>query len=335
MSARFTDAVILGRRNLTARISEFTLGLADGTALPPARAGSHVELRFGGESGRFLRHYSLVGPLTARTAQEGFWRIAVQREDRRRGSDYIHRHLRPGSRLQISGEMSPFRMAQVGGMAQTEGMTQAGDSVLLVAGGIGITAMLPMLRSCVMRQVPVRMLYAGRSRAEMAFADEVKAMGGDRVTLHDQAALGRRPDLAALLAAQPPGTTAYVCGPPGLIAALGDEARRQGWPPERLRHEIFNAAHRPDDAELTVRTASGREVRVGAGTTILDALEMAGVDTLSDCRRGECGLCVTRLKRAAPIDHRDRYLTTQERAAMDQIAICCSRPKDRLIELDI
>ena len=323
MSARFTDAVILGRRDLTQRISKFTIGLADGTALPPARAGSHVELRFGGQNGRFLRHYSLVGPLSTTSAHEGFWRIAVQREDRRRGSDYIHRHLRPGSRLQISGEMSPFRMAQ------------AEQNVLLVAGGIGITAMLPMLRSCVMRQVPVSMFYAGRSRAEMAFADEVEAIGGACVTLHDETALGHRPDLARLLAAQPPGTTAYVCGPAGLIQGLCDEAQRQGWAPGRVRYEVFNAAHRPDDGALTVRTASGRDVRVGAGTTILDALEMAGVDTLSDCRRGECGLCVTRLKQATQIDHRDRYLTDPERAAMDQIAICCSRPTGSLIELEI
>lgn len=323
MSARYSDAVILSRRDLTDRISEFTIGRADGESLPPSRAGAHVELRFGGQDGRFLRHYSLLGPLQLDARPEGFWRIAVQREGRRRGSDYIHRHFRPGTRLQISAEISPFRLAQ----AETH--------VLLVAGGIGITAMLPMLRSCVIRQVPVTMLYAGRSRGEMAFADQAQAMGGERVTLHDQSALGRHPDLAALLAAQPDGTTAYCCGPPAMIEGLRAAAVRLGWPPGRVRYEIFNAAHHPEDTELTVRTASGRDVRVGAGTTILDALEMAGVDTLSDCRRGECGLCVTRLSRSAPIDHRDRYLTEDERRRMDQLAICCSRPVGGLIELDI
>ena len=321
MAARFMEAAIAGRRDLTDRISEFTLTHADGTPLPPARAGAHVEVRFGGE-GRFLRHYSIVGPLTTDGSAEGFWRIAVQRENRQRGSDYIHRNFRPGTKLVISRAQAPFHL------------DVTDRQVLLVAGGIGITAMLPMLRSCKLRGVDVRMVYAGRSRAAMAFADEVAAIGGPDAVIAAEDE-GGRADFRALLADQPEGTAVYVCGPAGMMEALHAAAASLGWAPGRIRHEIFNAAHRPDDQPFIVRTRDGRAVTVGAGTTILDALEAARIDTLSDCRRGECGLCITQLCRKIDIDHRDRFLTDQEKREMDQIALCCSRPVGDVIELDI
>jgi len=322
MAGRYAEAVVLTRRALTDRIAEFTLGLADGSPLPPARAGAHVELRFGGGEGRFLRHYSLVGPLQRECAGEPFWRIAVQREMRARGSDFIHRQLHAGSTLRISAAQTPFRLAEGAG------------PVLLIAGGIGITAMLPMLRSCLLRQVPVAMVYAGRSREAMAYVPELEALGGPAVTLVTEDREGR-PDFAALLAAQPEGTIVHMCGPAPMMAAVEAAATGLGWAPDRLRSEVFNAAHRPEDSAVTLRTRSGREVAVPAGMTLLDALEGAGIDTLSDCRRGECGLCLTRVTAPAAIDHRDRFQTDAQHRANDRIALCCSRPAGALIELDL
>lgn len=322
MTHRFAQAVVTGRRDLTSRISEFTLGLASGKPLPPARAGTHAEIRFGGADGTFLRHYSLVGRLDTRTEAEPFWRIAVQREPRARGSDFIHRNFRPGHPLWLSRPLSPFHIATTD------------RTVLLVAGGIGITAMLPMLRSCRMRGVDVRMIYAGRSRPEMAYVAEALALGGDAVTILAEDTHGR-PHFDALLAGLPDDVSVYTCGPAPMMAALESAATRRGLPPQSVHREIFNAAHHPEDQGFTVRTRSGREVPVPAGMTILDALEGARIDTLSDCRRGECGLCITALTRPAPLDHRDQFLTGAEKAQMDQIAICCSRPVGQVLELDI
>ncbi|WP_419307524.1 PDR/VanB family oxidoreductase [Chromohalobacter israelensis] len=323
MHGQHQAAVILERRPLTERICEITLGKADGTAFPAPRAGAHVELRFGGKNGRFLRHYSLVGPLDLTSSHEPFWRIAVQRKHRRRGSDYIHRHVTPGTSVLISPALSPFRL------------TADDGPVLLIAGGIGITAILPMLRACVMRRREVRMLYIGRSRAAMAYVEDVEALGGDAVTVHDATSSRGRPDLEALLARQPADTTAYVCGPPALIEGTRQAARRLGWPAARVRHEVFNPAHKEEDQAVTVHTR-GTSVHVSPGHTLLEALETAGVETFSDCRRGECGLCITPVSNVdGDIDHRDRFLTADQKRGNRQIALCCSRPRSTSIELDL
>ncbi|MEX0428024.1 2Fe-2S iron-sulfur cluster-binding protein [Nocardioides sp. DS6] len=322
MHDRYLDAVVLERRNLSDRIAEFTLGAADGQPLPLAEAGSHLELRFGGDTGRFLRHYSVVGPLTT-TAREPFWRIAVQREDRSRGSAYIHDHFRKGTPLRVSHPIGAFRLSR------------NLPHVLLVAGGIGITPILPMLRSLVIRRQSFSMLYAGAERSQMAYATEARGLGGDRVRIHEAVHSGM-PDLDGLLAAQPAGTVAYVCGPGPMIDALRGLARARGWDDRHVRFEVFNAAHLPDDVDFDIRLRSGHVVRVGAGTTMLDALEGARVDTLSDCRRGECGLCVTDVLDAHEgIDHRDSYLTADEKASCTQVALCCSRARGAVLDLDL
>lgn len=323
MYDKYLDAVVLARRALTTRITEFQLGAADGRALPMAEAGSHIELHFGGGEGRFLRHYSIVGPLSLSDEPERFWRIAVQREDRSRGSAFIHDSFRAGTRLRISRPINAFRLSRT----QTP--------ILLVAGGIGITPMFAMARSLRRRNIEFSMLYAGVERSAMAYANELESLCGTRLTVHEARRDGV-PDLARLLSDQLPATVAYICGPGSMIDALRDAASRLGWDTERVRFEVFNAAHKPDDESFEVRLPEGRCVKVGAGTTILDALEAAGVDTLSGCRRGECGLCVTDVGGCdGQIDHRDRYFSDEERLAGKQIAICCSRIRGRVLELSI
>jgi ferredoxin-NADP reductase len=323
MTDRYLEGVILARRSLTPRIVELQIGAVDGSPLPLAEAGSHVELRFGGAGRRFLRHYSIVGPLTLDAGPEPFWRLAVQREDRNRGSAYLHDNVRAGTRLSVSRPIGAFRLAR------------NLPHVLLLAGGIGITPILPMMHSLLTRRQPFTLLYAGLSREIMAYADEALAIGGSHARLHESARDGV-PDLDALLSFQPPDTTVYVCGPPRMIEAARETADRHGWPESRVRFEVFNPAHRPEDTDFTVRLRSGRLVSVGAGTTILDALDAAGIDTLSDCRRGECGLCLTDvLDPHEGLDHRDSYLTADEKAAQTQLTICCSRARGPLVDLDV
>jgi ferredoxin-NADP reductase len=319
---RYFDAVVLERHALTERILELQLGIADGRALPLAEAGSHIELRFGGSSGSFLRHYSLVGPLNLEQPGAAFYRIAVQREDRSRGSAYIHSQFRGGTRVKLSGPMGAFRLAR------------NLPHVLLIAGGIGITPILPMLRSLVIRQQSFSMLYSGTRRESMAYADAVLEMAGDRVVLHESGRDGRV-NLETLLACQPPETVVYICGPARMIEALRTAARALSWQEDRIKFEVFNQAHRPEDSDFNVQLKSGRIINVGAGMTILEALENAGVDTLSDCRRGECGLCLTDVINAFEgIDHRDSVLCADDRATSRQLTICCSRAKGTLLELD-
>ena len=239
MEDRYFDAVVLERHNLTDRIVELKIGSADGRALPMAEAGSHIELRFGGAGGHFLRHYSVVGPLTLDDEVEPFWRIAVQREDRARGSAHIHANFRNGTRLKVSHPIGAFRLAR--------NLPHA----LLIAGGIGITSILPMMRSLLIRKQSFSMLYAGVKREAMAYADEMLAMGGEHVRLHESTSDGT-PDLDTLLAFQPPGTVAYLCGPGRMIDALRAIARARSWDESRIRYEVFNAAHRPEGTDLAI-----------------------------------------------------------------------------------
>lgn len=317
------DAVVLARRALTGRIVEFCIGRADGRPLPMAESGSHIELHVGGGEQYFVRHYSIVGPLTLRDDPEPFWRIAVQREDRARGSAFMHDNLRPGTPLRVSRPINAFRLSR------------HRANTLLVAGGIGITPMLAMARSLRTRNLDFAMLYAGQERSAMAYVDELEGLCGDRLSVHESGRHGI-PDLAGLLSGQPPGTVVYICGPAPMIEAVREAAANLGWLKERVRFEVFNAAHRPDDRDFELRLSTGRQVRVGAGTTILEALELAGVDTLSSCRRGECGLCITDVTGCdGELDHRDRYFSDEEHRAGRQIAICCSRITGRALALSV
>ena len=323
MQDKYLDAVIVGRRHLTDRISEFLIVAADGAALPLAEAGSHVEMRFGGAQGRFLRHYSVVGPLSPDLPPEPFWRIAVQREDRARGSAFIHDNLIVGSPVRVSRPLNAFRLSR------------HRPHQLLVAGGIGITPIFAMARSLLIRHEEFSAFYAGLDRTAMAYADELEALCGNRLTLHESRTAGL-PNLDALLAAQPEGTQVYVCGPPAMIDALVAAGARLGWDPARIRFEVFNAAHRPEDSAFEVKLRDGATILVGAGTTILDALEAAGVETFADCRRGECGLCTTDVIGCdGALDHRDHFFSDADHEAGRQVTICCSRITGRVLELDI
>lgn len=323
MSGKGIDAVVLARRALTERIAEFCIGRADGRPLPMAESGSHIELHFGSGEHRFVRHYSIVGPLTLSDQAESFWRIAVQRAHGARGSAFIHDNFRVGAALTVSRPINVFRLAR------------HRANTLLVAGGIGVTPMVAMARSLRRRNVAFSMLYAGQDRSAMAYVGELESLCGDRLTVLESSRDGI-PDLARLLSGQPADTVVYVCGPGAMIEALRQAASSLGWCKERVRFEVFNAAHRPDDEDFEVQLSTGRRVRVGAGMTILDALEHAGIDTLSSCRRGECGLCITEVAGCdGELDHRDRYFSDEEHRGGRQIAICCSRVKGRALALNV
>ena len=115
------------------------------------------------------------------------------------------------------------------------------------------------------------MVYAGLRRSAMAYADELERLCDGRLAIHEAERSGV-PDLKRLLAAEPAATTAYICGPGPMIEALRQSADSLGWSEDRIRYEVFNAAHRPEDVAFEVRVRSGRKIRIGAGVTILDAL---------------------------------------------------------------
>jgi ferredoxin-NADP reductase len=250
------------------------------------------------------RQYSLCGD-----PGDDDYRIAVLREpEGRGGSEHLHRGVFAGDRLVVKGPRNHF-------------VLEAAPMVTLVAGGIGITPLLPMARRLEEEGREWRLFYYGRSRATMAFIEELAGFG-DRVRLivKDE---GAPLQLADALADAGEGLV-YVCGPARLLAAVREVVAE-----ERVRAELFIAPTAPTiDADSEVFTvelrASGLSVEVGPERSVLAAITAAGVEVTTDCEEGICGSCETHVLEGIP-DHRDFVLTAQEKAANDCMMVCVSR----------
>ncbi|MCX5230761.1 PDR/VanB family oxidoreductase [Streptomyces sp. NPDC006553] len=283
----------------------------DGKPLPAWTPGAHIDVHVGGQ----IRQYSLCGD----PQDQGAYRIGVLDEPSSRGgSRFVHTQLRPGQSVTVSEPRNHFALEDAA-------------SYVFVAGGIGITPLLAMARQATRRGVEWRMVYGGRSRASMAFTAELALLEGE-VTLVPQDELGHI-DLDAVLTRLPDGALVYSCGPEPLLAAVEERC-----PEERLRLERFAAPaveRTGDDEEFEVECrASGLTLRVDAHTSILDAVENAGIDVDSSCRDGICGSCETRVLDGTP-DHRDFLLSEAEQTAGATMMICVSRCASGRLVLDL
>lgn len=327
MAHKHLKVVVSGVRQLTPRIREFQFSSVDGSPLPEYGPGAHVELHTGTEvTGPLVRHYSLIGGLGLNDDPRNTYRIAVQREERQGGSAYIHQNFVPGTQLSLSIPSNNFPL------------DRRDTHRLLIAGGIGITPIYAMVRSLARRDQPFSVVYAGRDRDHMAYHAELEQLAGARAHVHVPGSENAGTlDIPALLAAQPAGTTVYVCGPTGMVAAVRAAASSLGWNDDRVRSELFGTGFTGTEVPFdVVLRRSQKTIKVGKDVSILDALVAAKVDVLWDCRRGECGLCQqTVLSADGPLVHRDRYLTAEERSAADAMCVCVSRVQGSCLELDL
>jgi ferredoxin-NADP reductase len=276
-----------------------------GAALPTWQPGAHIDLHLGD----LVRQYSLCGE----PDETGRWSVAVLREpDGRGGSTYVHDKLREGDLVRVRGPRNHFPLAPA-------------PRYVFIAGGIGITPILPMLAAAEAAGADWRLEYGGRTRASMAFADELTATYGDRVTLHPQDQVGLLP-LAELLPEPKDGTLVYCCGPTPLLAAV--EERCRAWPEDSLRVEHFapkEELHSADDGAFEVELAdSAMTLTVTPDRSILETVRDAGIEILSSCEEGTCGTCETGVLEGT-VDHRDSLLTAAERDANDVMYLCVSR----------
>jgi ferredoxin-NADP reductase len=283
-------------------------------ALPAWTPGAHVDVAPGGGQ---VRQYSLCGDPDDR---EG-WRIGVlDAPGGRGGSRWIHEHVRVGDELTVTGPRNHFAF-------------EPAASYQFVAGGIGITPILPMVRAAERAGADWRLAYGGRTRSSMAFVDELEGYG-DRVVVLPQDEVGLL-DLPAILGAPVPGRAVYACGPEPLLAALeGVMAERAD---ERLHLERFSPKGPVDaggDAFEVEIASTGARVAVGEGVSIIDALAEVGVDVDFSCREGTCGTCETGVLGGVP-DHRDSILTAEEQAANDCMMICVGRCRSGPLVLDL
>lgn len=281
----------------------------DGNRLPPWHPGAHLDVEL--PSGR-LRQYSLCGDPAARD----HYRIAVRRiADGGGGSIEMHA-LRVGDQLTLRGPRNGFPFIPV-------------DRYLFVAGGIGITPILPMLRHAVAREADWVFVYTGRSRATMPFLDELADLDPDRVHIWPDDEYGV-PDAKKLVDLAPVGAALYTCGPPAMIDAIRAEI-----PADRiatLHYERFSPPPVVGGEPFEIVLArSGHVVAVAADQTALAAVRTVLPDIAYSCRQGFCGTCPATLL-GGPVEHRDRCLTDEQRAT--RIALCVSRGTGR-VTLDL
>lgn len=292
-----------------------------GRRLPPFSAGAHIDVRI---RPGLIRQYSLCNS----PADRHRYLIGVLRAaDSRGGSDAIHDDLEEGALVEISPPRNHFPLA-----------ASARHSILL-AGGIGITAILCMAEHLADDGADFEMHYCARSREQAPFLERIRAAAyADRVSMYFSTGPGaRRLDMHAVLSSPRPDVHLYACGSRRFMDGVIETARQLGWPATHVHREYFGGAGqiREDDVAFDIKIAgSGEVIRVGGRQTALEALVAAGVPVQSSCGQGVCGSCMLRVLDGEP-DHRDLFLSTEERARRDRFLPCCSRARSGMLVIDL
>lgn len=291
------------------------LRLGGSTRLPAWAPGAHITLILGGG---LERQYSLCGDPADRTAFE----VAVLREPGGRGgSAWVHDKLEVGRSITVRGPRNNFPLVDA-------------KAYTFIAGGIGITPLLPMLRAVDGKSRPWRLVYGGRTRHCMAFVDELGRFG-DRIEVCPEDEVGLL-DIGTAIAGSQPGTAVYACGPEPMLRAV--EAACAAAPNVTLHLERFAPRERASDvtggAFEVELSSSKRALSIGPDQNLLDELITAGVPMEFSCHEGTCGTCETRVL-AGTVDHRDSLLTESEKAANDVMFPCVSRSAGSRLVLDL
>lgn len=290
----------------------------DREEVPEWTFGAHIDLIMRND---LIRQYSLCSDPSDRSQ----WTIAVLREPNSAGgSKYIHEVLRPGMKVLATQPRNNFPLVEA-------------EHYLFVAGGIGVTPLLPMAKFLDEQRKDWKMLYGGRRRASMAFCDQLSELRS-KVDVSPEDEFGLL-DLRGAIEATPEDTAIYCCGPEPLIAALEAQCQTSGRPAPHV--ERFNA--RPDFATEShpdenapfelVLAKSDRRFTIPADKTIAQVLAAERVFVPTSCTEGYCGVCETVVLEGVP-DHRDDYLLPEVRETNKKIMICCSRSKTPVLVID-
>ncbi len=316
MSADKIEVRVAAIAQVAPLIREFRLEAVDGV-LPAFAPGSHVVVEMPAQPRPHRNAYSLLSDPRDPSA----YRIAVRKQEQSRGGSlFMHEQVSEGDLLKITPPANLFTPSWYA------------KRHLLIAGGVGITPFLSFLPELRRRGAEFELHYLYRGSQTGAYSDELAAELGSALQRYDSEQACRC-DLGELLARQKPGTHVYICGPQSLIDGVCSTARELGWPEDAVHYEAF-AAPAPGNPFRVELARSGRVVEVDSDTTLLEALESAEVDVPNLCRGGVCGQCATRVLEGS-IEHRDTYLSADDKARQDCIMPCVSRAADDRLKLDL
>lgn len=310
------DVRVASVTEVAPKIREFRFVPVNGV-LPPFSPGSHVMVEMAGADKTYRNAYSLMSdPFNPEN-----YGIAVRLQDESRGgSVFMHTRVKAGDVLRITPPANLFAPHW------------AAKKHILLAGGVGITPFMAYLPELKRRAADFELHYLFRSSQTGAYRDELATELGGRFFSYDSDA-GVRCDVSELLSQAAPGTHIYICGPESLIDAVKTSAEAFGLPQGMIHYEEFSAP-KPGKPFTVNVASSGQEVAVDSDSSMLEALERAGVAVTHMCRGGVCGQCATRVLDGVP-EHRDDFLSADEKARNDCVMPCVSRAVTDSLTLDL
>jgi tetrachlorobenzoquinone reductase len=299
-------------------VMKLELRAPGGGQLPPFEPGAHLDLHL---PNGLVRQYSLTNDWRERDR----YVIAVSRvADSRGGSSFVHSGVRAGAQLIIGAPLNTFAL------------DPRAERFLFIAGGIGVTPIVAMIRWCAANAKPWRLIYAARSRQRAAFYEELCALAGASAQFHFDDERGQVLDVAEAVAGWQAGEWIYCCGPAPLMDSV--KALTPHLPAGTVCFEWFTTPETDEpqqaDAFRVRLERSGVEFDIPEHKSILEVLEENGIEHPFSCREGLCGTCLTNVLSGEP-DHRDYVLSDEERASGKLMTICCSRSKSPLLTLDL
>ncbi|MEV4313471.1 PDR/VanB family oxidoreductase [Actinocrispum sp. NPDC049592] len=312
MSTEHEFSLVVERKGpLADGVVGLVLRCPNGQALPSWEPGAHIDLILTDE---LTRQYSLCGDPRDSTT----FRLAVLRNaDGRGGSKHVHDELTEGQLVRVRGPRNNFRLVEA-------------EEYLFIAGGIGITPILPMITQVAACDRPWRLVYGGRTRSAMAFREELEALHPGHVEIHPQDEHGLL-DLPTVLARPTPAI--YCCGPEPLLTAVEHQCTSGALHLERFAPRADPADGTGEHFEVEL-ARTGTVLTIPPDRSIVDVLDDSGRPVLYSCREGTCGTCETTVLSGMP-DHRDSILTAAEQAAGDTMMICVSRSRSPRLVLDL
>lgn len=315
MDSEYSVGVISRRDLITGRIVEFRLAPTDGSALPAWEPGAHIELSL---ASGLVRQYSLCGD-----PADEFFTIAVLKEEQSRGGSIeIHENLNVGDQISIRGPKNHFKLVP-------------GARTVFVAGGIGITPLLPMMRKLSKEGRLWALHYGGKSLAALAYLDALQLMEGNEINIYLKNETRRIPVLD-VMSGLSSSDVVYVCGPEPMIDEVEQTGARLGIPVhlERFGPIAGEAPTATGDSFEVELARTGTVLTVPEDTRLIDVVRSVVPSVPFSCEEGYCGSCETGVLEGVP-DHRDSILSPEEKETNECMMICVGRAKTPRLVLDL